>query len=172
LVDAVIARMGGLDLLVNNASVYHRAELRELTERAIAEELRVNLLVPMLLTRFLAARRDSGRIVNLLDRRIAANEAGCSAYLLSKKALAEFTRSAAVELGPGFTVNGVAPGPILPPPGLGEDYLAERGGRILLETRPGPDAVADAVRFLLEADCITGQILYVDSGQHLLGAGV
>jgi NAD(P)-dependent dehydrogenase (short-subunit alcohol dehydrogenase family) len=109
-----------------------------------------------------------GRIVNLLDRRVAHHEAGCVPYLVSKKALAEFTCSAAIELAPEFAVNGVAPGAVLPPPGKGDDTLWDAAGPVPLNARCRPEDVAEAVAWLLESDVVTGQIVYVDGGQHLL----
>ena len=162
---------GGIDLLVNNAAVFDKGGLRELDEAALLSEIQVNLMAPLFLVRAFAARAARGRVVNLLDRRVAGNEAGCLAYLLSKKALADFTRLAALELAPAFTVNGVAPGPVLLPPGTQETRVRDRAGRIPLGARPQPAQVAEAVLFLLKADAITGQVIYVDGGQHLHGSG-
>ena len=78
---------------------------------------------------------------------------------------------AAVELAPGVRVNGVAPGAILPPPGEGPEYLLDRAGTIPLLQACNPEDVATSVRFLLESDGMSGQVMYVDGGQNLLGAG-
>jgi NAD(P)-dependent dehydrogenase (short-subunit alcohol dehydrogenase family) len=112
--------------------------------------------------------------VNLLDRRIAAHDAGAVPYHLSKVALAEATRLAALEFGPRLRVNGVAPGPILPPPGReGEkDYLNVHGGKTVLDHAWGPADIAQAVHYLFTAPAVTGQVIFIDAGQHLLGNGV
>lgn len=183
--DDVLARAydvtGGLHVLVNNAGVFHKAPLLDTSEESLEAELRINLFAPILLSRSFAARlfledqgvgahgEDAirGKIVNLLDQRVAGNETGCLSYLLSKKALGDFTRNAAVELAPLVTVNAVAPGAALPPPGSrGAD--TESAGRKLLGKGCMPADVARAVIFLLESDSITGQTLFVDAGQHLL----
>ncbi len=162
---------GGLDGLVNNAAVFHKYSLCETNEDRLLSEWRINLMAPFFLIRAFARRAASGRIVNLLDRRVATVEAGCAAYLLSKKGLAELTRIAALELAPAFTVNGVAPGSILPPPEGDPNRPYDRAGQNPLRRRVTPQAVAEAVAWLLEADDVTGQILYLDGGQHLLGTG-
>jgi NAD(P)-dependent dehydrogenase (short-subunit alcohol dehydrogenase family) len=170
---------GGLDILVNNASVFHKDDLLSVTEEKIRRELMVNAIAPMLLTRAFAAGAGEAaagtgithKVINLLDRRITADEPGCLPYLLSKKLLAEFTRTAALDLAPGMTVNGVAPGAVLPPPGEGEEYIRDMAGSAPLEHRCTPRNVAEAVVFLLEADAITGQVIFVDAGQNLLGNG-
>jgi len=65
-------------------------------------------------------------------------------------------------------VNAVAPGPTLPPPKEGPDYLREKAGIIPLGKPCTPEQIAEAVLFLLQADSITGQIVTVDGGQHLV----
>jgi NAD(P)-dependent dehydrogenase (short-subunit alcohol dehydrogenase family) len=174
--EALLARAwrvaGRVDTLVNNAAGFTKEPLRDCTEKALLGMLRPNLLAPVLLTRAFAARTRRGQVVNLLDRRIAGLEPGCVPYLLSKKALAAFTGIAALELAPGIRVNAVAPGPVLPPPGRGGRYRKDRAGRVPLGRRVSPEDVAAAVVALLELENVTGQVLFVDGGQSLLGAAV
>jgi NAD(P)-dependent dehydrogenase (short-subunit alcohol dehydrogenase family) len=166
--DAAWEAAGGLEILVNNAAVFHKESLREMSPASFLSEMQANAFAPVFLARALADRAAGGKIVNLLDRRVAATEKGCLPYLLSKKMLADFTRLAALELAPEFTVNGVAPGPVLAPPGEGEAYLKDHAGEIPLKCRCTPEDVAAAVAFLLTADVVTGQVVFVDGGQHLL----
>jgi NAD(P)-dependent dehydrogenase (short-subunit alcohol dehydrogenase family) len=163
-----VALAGGLDGLVNNASVFNRRGLADTDLSHLMQEFRPNLFAPLFLIRAFSRVSTTGRIVNVLDRRVATLEKGALAYQLSKRALADLTRLAAVELAPAFTVNGVAPGPVLAPAG-GDGVIPDRAGRVLTRNRPAPDEVADAVLFLLRADSVTGQILFVDGGQHLMG---
>jgi len=168
LIDRAYACAGTLDGLVNNAALFRRRTLAETDEAMLLADLRVNLLAPLFLIRALAGRSSAGRVVNLLDRRIAGLEPGALAYQLSKRGLADLTRLAALELAPGFTVNAVAPGPVLPP-AEGDGRIPDRAGPTPLNRRPTPDDVAQAVLFLLAAESVTGQILFVDGGQHLAG---
>lgn len=176
LVDAAWDAAGRVDILVNNAAVFRKRRLAEAAEAAVREELDVNLVTPILLVRRFVQRLCAGRsrragirgrIVNLLDRRVATHEAGCLPYVASKKGLEEFTASAALELAPLFAVNAVAPGAILPPPGSGADYLRDAAGPVPLRVRCTPEHVAEAVVSLLLSDVMTGQTLFVDGGQHL-----
>jgi len=121
---------------------------------------------PWILREGAAGPELAGKVVNLLDRRIAALEAGCLPYLLSKKALADFTRLAALELAPWIAVNGVAPGPVLAPAARGA-AAKDMAGPVPLQRPVTPQDVAAAVVYLLEADAITGQIIFVDGGQRL-----
>ena len=173
-------KAGALNILINNAAVFHKDTIESMTEDKLLSELRVNLLAPMALTRaFACLNQEQGnreqervlaKVINLLDRRITGNDPACVPYVLSKKMLAEFTRSAALELAPRITVNGVAPGAILPPPGRGAGRVRDLAGRSPLKRQCTPEDVASAIVYLLESDAITGQTLFVDGGQHLLGA--
>ena len=91
------------------------------------------------------------------------------AYFLSKKTLAAITETAALEFAPRITVNAVAPGLILPPPGQGLAYLKRLRHTNPLAAYGHPADIADAVVFLLKSRFITGQVIFVDGGRHLLG---
>ncbi len=178
--DGALAAAGRIDILVNNASVFARTPLADADAAAFEVQWRVNTLAPALLTRRLAAHVQSrisrsgaatatgplAAVVNLLDQRLAHPASGCLPYYLSKAALAAFTQSAALELAPYITVNAVAPGPVLPPSSLG---VHEPGGTLPLGRRPTPEEVARAVVWLAAAPSVTGQTIFVDGGQHLVG---
>jgi NAD(P)-dependent dehydrogenase (short-subunit alcohol dehydrogenase family) len=93
-------------------------------------------------------------------------------YTLSKKGLEELTKLTALDLAPNIRVNAVAPGPVLPPPEGSDKNMSELAGKIPLKSFPVPEQIADAVVYLLKADSCTGQVIFVDGGQHLLGNGV
>ena len=173
LFQAALAQAGPIDVLVNNAAVFALGTLAETGADDFEALWRVNTLAPILLTRAFAAHirdrgpRAAGCVINLLDRRIAGRCADRIAYGLSKRALAGFTRDAAAGLAPQVRVNAVAPGPVLPPPA---GAPREAAGPLPLGRRPTPEEVADAVLYLIRARSVTGQILFVDSGQHLASA--
>jgi NAD(P)-dependent dehydrogenase (short-subunit alcohol dehydrogenase family) len=166
-VRQAVALAGKLDILVNNAAVFDKQRLLRATAAAIREEWDVNLLAPLLLMQAFARRVKHGRIINLLDCRIASHQSDAVPYILAKKSLADLTRLAALELAPGITVNGVAPGPVLAADRAGA--TRESAGPLPLKIRPTVRDVVKAVLFLLESDAITGQIIFVDSGRHLRG---
>ncbi len=169
LIERAAATAGRLDGLVNNAAVFHKDPLHATDRGKLDRELGVNLMAPIGLTRAFAETATGGSVVNMLDRRIAGNETGCLPYLLSKKALADFTRIAALELAPRIRVNAVAPGAVLPPPDQPHTRLRDLAGRIPLDIQVTPSDVGEAVVYLFGARALTGQILFVDGGQHLLG---
>ena len=169
LIERAAEEFGPIDLLINNAAVFHQARLADADHKAVMNELQPNLLAPLALIRGFAQQNREGKIINLLDRRITALDTGYVPYMLSKKGLEELTRLAALELAPRITVNAVAPGAVLPPPDKTGDTAWEPAGTIPLNRRPAPEDVADAVIYLLKSDVITGQTLFIDGGQNLLG---
>jgi pteridine reductase len=172
LLKRVNDQFGSVDILINNASVFTRDSLAESTPSSVLNEFQINLFAPMELIRTFAAQTEQGTVLNLLDRRICSNDTSCTPYLLSKKGLAALTKLAALEYAPRITVNAIAPGPILPPPGSSLESVFELAGKIPLEQLPAIDHIADATLFILRAESITGQVIFVDGGQHLLGNGV
>ncbi len=155
-------------VLVNNASIFERAGLAETDADLYARTFDVNLRAPLLLCRDFAANVETGVIVNLLDQRITGSDPRHFAYGLTKKALAALTEMAAVELGPRIRVCGVCPGPVLPPPGKDRAYLAQLAAEVPLRQAGTPEDVAAAVVALVEQPYVTGELLFVDGGQHLL----
>jgi NAD(P)-dependent dehydrogenase (short-subunit alcohol dehydrogenase family) len=162
-----------IDILVNNASIFTKDALADATPERVLREFQTNLFAPMELTRVFAAQaRSDGAVINLLDRRIRCNDSTCVPYSITKKGLWELTRLSALEFAPRIRVNAVAPGPVLPPPGSTAESARELAGNIPLEALPTPEQIAEATLFLLQAGSVTGQVIYVDGGQHLLGNGV
>lgn len=167
LMDKAVAMMGPLDILINNASVFNKQSLDQADMDAWMGELWPNFFAPVQLMRAMTRHSEKGKIVNLLDRRVTSRDTACVPYLISKKALADVTELAALHYAPRFTVNGVAPGAVLPPPGKNEQYIRDHAGPVPLQVQVQPADIARAVKFVLENDTLTGQIIYVDGGQHL-----
>jgi NAD(P)-dependent dehydrogenase (short-subunit alcohol dehydrogenase family) len=167
LIAQAIKAAGSLDVLVNNASIFLPNTLMDVGLSDVTRHVQVNAWAPFVLSREFARLADRGKIINLLDTRITGYDRAHVAYVLSKKMLAALTIMSALEFAPGFTVNGVAPGLILPPNGKDESYLDRLAETVPLKKHGGPGDIADAVLYLLRNDFVTGQIIYVDGGKHL-----
>lgn len=167
--DEATALAGPVDVLVNNAAIFHESSLRDFTPADLDLNVRVNALSPMLLARRFAEQGREGHIINLLDCRVAEYDARHYAYHLSKRMLHDMTKAMALEFAPLVRVNGIAPGLILPPEGEDESYLEALAHTNPLNAYGHPDDIAEAVLFLLGSTFVTGQVIFVDGGRHLKG---
>ncbi|MCF7853985.1 MAG: SDR family oxidoreductase [Candidatus Pacebacteria bacterium] len=161
---------GGLDILVNNASVYRRTPLLKLDAHRLRKDMEINFFAPLLLMRDFARQCQRGVIINLLDQRVTKVEPSAGSYGLAKKGLRDATEAAALEWAPDIRVNGVAPGFVLPPPGVSADKMKGLLGEVPLHRETSPEEIAEACAFLAAAETVTGQVLFVDGGMHLTGA--
>ena len=167
LMERVLAALPHCDVLVNNASIFPAGDFLGSDDALLDRVFEVNFRAPLSLCRQFAAGRQRGQIINLLDTQITRPFTSHFAYSLSKKALASLTRMAARALAPDIRVNGVCPGLIVPPAGADAAEMDSLAARVPMKRTGSPEAVAAAVISLLEADYVTGQVLFVDGGQHL-----
>jgi 3-oxoacyl-[acyl-carrier protein] reductase/pteridine reductase len=173
MVEQVSARFGGVDILVNGASLFGKIAVptkdlekdletwRRITRISIDGAFYVsNFLAPGMLA------RGGGAIVNIVDLSVWNPWPGFTAHAVGKAGLLALTQQLALELAPTVRANAVAPGPVLAPPEYGETQKATIAGRTLLERWGSPEDVAGAVRYLIEAEYVTGEVIYVDGGEH------
>ena len=171
LIPRALEQAGGLQILVNNASIFPPGSLVEANLESLMRSIQVNAWAPFQLSRSFAEHVRRGTIVNFLDTRVAGYDWKHVEYILSKKMLATLTEMTAVQFAPDITVNAVAPGLILPPPGKDESYLEALKDTVPLKRHGEAEDIADAVLFLVKSDYVTGQVIYVDGGRHLLESG-
>lgn len=171
--DSLAQALGGAEPvgLVNCASVFARESLATLSVGGLKDVLAVNALAPLLLSRAVAqAPGEATRsIVNILDFKLAASNADCPSYTLSKHALAGQVTMLARTLAPRVRVNGVAPGYILPSVDDGDTDYAAAAATNPLGHATSPEDVARTVTHLMTAPAITGQIVAVDAGLGQVG---
>jgi len=156
-------------LLVNNAARFAPDALGSLDPRELDAHMAVNLRAPVLLTEALADRHRGGDAlaVNLLDAKLAAPNPDFLSYTLSKQALGGFTELAARALaGEGIRVNGIAPALMLPSPGQDEANFAAMHAFNPLRREIAPGDVIAALRYLIGAEAVTGQVVTIDAGQR------
>jgi len=164
-------RLGGLDILVNNASVFDQGEFEESTPELWNAQMDSNARAPFFVAQHAAKlmrRRGHGKIVNLVDVAGEIVWPGYFAYSVSKAALIAINRGLAKELAPEIQVNGVAPGPVLFPEYYTQDQKHLAVERTLLKRAGSARDIVNAVVFLIENDYITGEVIHVDGGRHLM----
>ena len=171
LVDEAAAALGPISILVNSASGFPEDTLEDASLDGFRGTMDLTLASPVFLTQAFAAALppdQQGAVVNVTDVKTATPYRKHFSYIVAKGALDEFTRAAAVALAPRIRVNAVALGVILPPPGEDEAYARRLAAGIPMQRPGGTDPVAAAAIALLQNDFVTGEIVRVDGGQHLV----
>ncbi len=167
LIPQVIQKMGNVDLLINNASVFDRGDFVSTSADFLDHQMNVNFRAPFILIRNFAQLVKEGTIINFVDTRIVNNKSNFAAYSLSKKALWELTKMTALELGPNIRVNAIAPGLTLPPEEKGDDYLWKLAENIAMKRPGGLEPILKSLDYILNNDYLTGQLLFCDGGENL-----
>ena len=175
---AATEKLPPVRLLVNNAARFAWDGFGEFSAEELHAHMAVNVAAPaLLIDRFARAHEGSegsegsedALIVNLLDSKLAAPNPDYLSYTLSKQALAGLTQLAARALAPRrIRVNGIAPGLMLRSPGQSEENFAAMHTANPLRRGVGPIDVIRALRYFLNAPCVTGQVLVIDSGHRFL----
>ena len=171
--EAVFKAAEGLPpvrLLVNNAARFARDEFGAFSPSEFEAHMAVNARAPMLLIDRFAAEQDGkgdSLVINLLDSKLAAPNPDYLSYTLSKYALAGATELAARALAAkGIRVNGVAPALMLRSPGQSEENFEAMHRANPLGRGVTPDDVMSAIRYLIESQSVTGEVLTIDGGQR------
>jgi len=172
IMPAAVDQYGRVDVLINSAAIFPEEDRFATVDLALWDKLfAVNLRAPFLLSQAFAAQiplEGQGKIVNILDARLRQPAPDHFVYRLSKGGLWSMTEMLAHELAPRITVNAVALGAILPPPGADVSYLENLAQTQVPLKRPGsPEMVAENVLHLLRQDFLTGVTIPIDGGQFL-----
>jgi pteridine reductase len=166
-----IAGLGGLDFLVHSAANFHRASLAETDEELWDSAMDVNARAGFLLAREAAPMltERSGRVVLISDFLAESPARNYLAHAVSKAAVEGLVRALAVELAPEVSVNGVAPGTVLPPEGTTEEEAARLARRVPAGRIGSAEDVAATVVFLCAGPAfLTGQLIRVDGGRSIV----
>jgi NAD(P)-dependent dehydrogenase (short-subunit alcohol dehydrogenase family) len=170
LVGEAESELGPVTLLVNNASVFEDDSLASMNRASWDAHMETNLRAPLILAQAFARRLPADRqglIVNILDQRVFRPVPEFFSYSLSKSALWDATRMLAQALAPRVRVNGIGPGPTLQSIHQQPDDFAAEAASTLLRRSVEPAEIAAALRYLIDAGAVTGQMIAVDAGQHL-----
>jgi len=171
LLNAATAALGPISILVNSASGFPTDALSDVTLGSLRATHDLTLATPMLLTQAFAAAlpaAETGAVLNITDVRTATPYRTHLNYIVAKGGLDTFTKAAAVALAPQIRVNAVALGVILPPPGEDAAFAQRLADDLPMRRPGGTDPVAEAALMLISNDFVTGEIVRVDGGQHLV----
>jgi len=173
LVGAAESELGPVTLLVNCASVFENDAFATHNRASWDLHMETNLRAPLVLAQVFARRLPAdreGHIVNILDQRVWGATPDFFSYTLSKAALWEATRMMAQALAPRIRVNGIGPGPVLASIHQTAAQFAAEAQSTPLGHGASPEEIGQALRYLIDARSVTGQMIAVDGGQHLPGS--
>jgi NAD(P)-dependent dehydrogenase (short-subunit alcohol dehydrogenase family) len=171
LLPAVNASLGCVSCLINNASYFADDRIETLTESSWRQHIATNLEAPVFLSQAFAAQLPTGQtgnIVNIIDQRVLRPNPLFFSYTLSKSALWAATTTMAQALAPRIRVNAIGPGPTLKSIHQTKEEFEHECASMPLGHGTTPEEIADAVAFILSAPAMTGQMIALDGGQHLL----
>jgi NAD(P)-dependent dehydrogenase (short-subunit alcohol dehydrogenase family) len=164
-------QLGRLDILINSASIFIPATADDTTPEHWDSEMDTNAKAPFFVAQHAARlmrRSGAGKIVNIAD---VAGEVIWPSYLpysVSKAALIAVNRGLAKAWAPEIQVNAIAPGPVLFPEYYTEEQKRAAIQRTLLKRAGSTRDIVNAAVFLIENDYITGELIHVDGGRHIL----
>ncbi|KSB88834.1 short-chain dehydrogenase [Caulobacter vibrioides] len=170
LVGAASEAIGPLTLLVNSASTFEDDRIATLSAEGWDRHMDANLRAPVLLAQAFAAALPAGAkglVVNLVDQRVLKPNPQFFSYSVSKAGLWWATRTLAQDLAPAIRVNAIGPGPVLASVHQAAGEFEAEAAATPLGAAVDPAELAAAMRYLIDAPSVTGQMIAVDGGQHL-----
>ncbi len=162
-------KMKGINCLINNASIFENDNLTNFSDKSFLKHINVNLKAPAILIRDFSKiyKGKNGNVVNIIDQRVEKLTPFFFSYTLSKTGMVTLTKTSAMKLAPTIRVNAVSPGPTLKNKRQSEKHFKRQWKSTILEKKVATQNVSSAVKFLINNDNITGQVINVDSGQRL-----
>jgi len=157
--------------VINNASRFQPDHVPDLSNALWDEHLAINLKAPVFLAQAMVTHLPddaSGNIINIIDQRVWRLTPDFFSYTISKAGLWTATQTLAQALAPRVRVNAVGPGPVLKSIHQTDDEFSSEVRSTLLKQAPAPEDIARAVQFILQTPAMTGQMIALDSGQHLI----
>lgn len=163
--------LGAINALVNCASIFEPDDWITASRDSWNRHLAINLRAPFLLCQAFARALpagEKGAVVNIIDQRVLKPTPQFLSYGVSKAALYWLNTTLAQALAPRIRVNAVAPGPTIINARQSEAQFRRQREATILGTGAEPQDICDAVRYLLTAGAVTGEMIAVDGGQHLI----
>ena len=162
--------IGGITCLINNASTFELDSIENIKKKNWDYHLNTNVWAPIfLIQQFIKnlPKKNNGNIINILDQRVVNLTPFFTTYTLTKSVLWTLTQTLALSLAPKIKVNAIGPGPTFPSKRQTNRQFKNQYMKVPLKKATDPNEIAEAVLFILNSNSLTGQLINVDSGQHL-----
>jgi len=170
LIPRSVEEAGPITCLINNASVFEEDSVTTASRQSWNEHMQVNLRSPFVLVQSFAKQLPAerqGNVVNIIDQRVWNLTPHFLSYTLSKAGLWTLTQTLAQALAPQIRVNAIGPGPVLPSSRQTQEAFIEQWSSLPMRQNITREEIVDAVRFIIDASSMTGQMIALDGGQHL-----
>ncbi len=171
LIRDAVAGLGPVSVLINNASLFEPDEVGAITQASWTAHQDTNLRAPIMLAQAFARQlpaRAHGNIINIIDQRVWKLNPRFFSYTMSKTGLWTATRTLAQALAPRIRVNAIGPGPALPSIRMDQAEFDKQARLTLLGLGTSPKEISAAAKFILSQPALTGQMIALDGGQHLV----
>ncbi|MBJ26228.1 MAG: short chain dehydrogenase [Alphaproteobacteria bacterium] len=170
LIPQVVQSMAPISCLINNASTFEYDSSESATRSSWDLHMEVNLRAPFVLSQNfskISNRTTQGIIINILDQRVWNITPHYMTYTISKYGLWALTQSLALDLAPHIRVNAIGPGPVLPNQRQTNYDFNKQWENTPLKRQISSEEITNTVKYILNTPSLTGQMLAIDSGQHL-----
>ncbi|SCA58324.1 3-oxoacyl-(acyl-carrier-protein) reductase [Candidatus Terasakiella magnetica] len=170
LIGQVIAKMGRLDCLINNASTFKNDTALNATRESWDFHMEVNLRAPFVLSQTFVKEREfgaAGNIINIIDQRVWNLSPHFASYTISKAGLWAMTQTLSQAFAPHVRVNAIGPGPTLPSVRQSEADFQAQFEAVPLKKPTDLLDISNTVLYILGAHSMTGQMIALDGGEHL-----
>ncbi len=171
LISDATESLGPLTALINNASIFEPDEVGSITQASWSHHQDTNLRAPVMLAQSFARQLPEnleGNIINIIDQRVWKLNPRFFSYTNSKAALWAATQTLAQALAPRIRVNAIGPGPALPSVRMDIEEFKKQERLTLLGRGTSPAEISEAAKFILSQKALTGQMIALDGGQHLV----
>jgi len=162
--------MGNINCLINNASTFELDNIHNIEKKKWEYHLNTNVWAPIFLIKQFVKnlpKKINGNIINIVDQRVVNLTPFFTTYTLTKSMLWTLTQTLALSLAPKIKVNAIGPGPTFPSKRQTSKQFKNQYRKVPLKKAVDPNEIAEAVLFILNSNSLTGQLINIDSGQHL-----
>ena len=170
LIPKAFKMAGPISCLINNASLFEEDSAETASRESWDAHMQINLRSPFVL---IQALRDQlpegfeGNVINIVDQRVRNLTPHFLSYTLSKAGLWTLTQTLALSLAPHIRVNAIGPGPVLANSRQTKEAFIKQWSSLPLSRSVAPHEIVDAIRFIIDAPSMTGQLIALDGGQQL-----